>query len=173
LMIVLTGVQAAGKSTIGHLLARRFTRGAHVEADVLHRMIVSGDEWVREPRSISIGAKRQLRLRLKQMCLLGISFFQTGFTAVLDDIITGDRWEHLQEELKAIPFTIVVLAPRLDIIGQRDAGRQKRTLGEHWARFLDEDLRSTMIGKGCWIDSSDQTPEDTVEEILDRLIVRR
>src|ERR1043165_3524512 len=97
-IIVVTGIMAAGKSTIAHLLAQQFVRGVHIEADALQRMIVSGGEWVKKPGEPVGEAVRQLRLRLKNMCQLGISFFQAGFTVVLDDIIMGERWQELQEE---------------------------------------------------------------------------
>lgn len=34
-IILITGIQAAGKSTVAQLLAQRFERGVHVEGDVL------------------------------------------------------------------------------------------------------------------------------------------
>lgn len=40
-IIVLTGIMAAGKSTVARLLAQRFVRGVYIEADALQRMIVS------------------------------------------------------------------------------------------------------------------------------------
>ncbi len=46
-IVLVTVIQAAGKSTVARLLARRFVRGAHVEGDTLHHMIVSGDEATR------------------------------------------------------------------------------------------------------------------------------
>ena len=169
-LIVVTGIQAAGKSTIAHLLAQRFARGVHVEADALQRMIVSGDEWVTEPGEPTGEAARQLRLRLRNMCLLGVSFYQAGFTVVLDDIIMGERWQQLQAELEGVPFSLVVLAPGVDIVtSERDTGRMKRPLGKEWARYLDDALRNTMAGVGLWVDSSDQTPQETVDEILCRL----
>ena len=168
-IVVVTGVQAAGKSTVARLLAGRFVRGVHVEADVLHRMIVSGSEWVGEPGEPNSEAARQLRLRLKNMCLLGVSFYQAGFTAVLDDIIIGDRADHLAEDLQSVPFSLVVLAPSLAAVVQRDERRSKPTLGEGWARYLDEALRATMADRGVWIDTSAQTAEETVEDIIARL----
>ena len=169
-IIVVTGIQAAGKSTIARLLALRFALGAHVEADVLQQMIVSGGEWVREIGEPSGEAARQLRLRLKHMCLLGRSFFEAGFTVVLDDIILGDRWRELQEDLHGVPFSLVALAPSAGVVAQqRDVGRSKQPLGEAWATYLDEILRTTMAGVGLWVDSSDQTPEETVDYILQHL----
>lgn len=169
-LIVVTGIMAAGKSTIAHLLAQQFVRGVHIEADVLQRMIVSGGEWVSQPGEPDGEAARQLRLRLKNMCLLGKSFFEAGFTVVLDDIIMGDRWHHLQEELRGLPFSLVVLAPRVDIVvQQRDANRSKDPQGSAWAAYLDHTLRTTMTGIGLWIDTSEQTPEETVEQIIRHL----
>lgn len=169
-LIVLTGIMAAGKSTIACLLARHFTRGVHVEADTLQRMIVSGGVWVSQPGEPGGEAAQQLRLRLKHMCLLGRSFFEAGFTVVLDDIIVGDRWHHLQEELCDHPFSLVVLAPRLDVVvQQRDVNRPKEPQGYAWAVYLDHAFRTTMADIGFWIDTSEQTPEETVEQILQRL----
>ena len=135
---------------------------------MLQRMIVSGGEWVGEPGPPSAEAGRQLRLRLRNMCLLGKSFFDHGFSVVLDDIIIGERWQHLQEELQGYPFSLVVLAPSTEVVRVRDAARGKPPLGARWAEYLDAELRNTMTGIGTWIDSSDQTPEETVDLILTR-----
>jgi predicted kinase len=101
-IIVVSGIMASGKSTVARLLAGRFARGAHVEADALQRMIVSGGVWVGESGEPGGEAARQLRLRLRNMCLLGRSFYEAGFTAVLDDIIIGERWRELQDDLRGL-----------------------------------------------------------------------
>lgn len=166
-LIVITGIMAAGKSTIARLLAHHFARGVHIEADMLQRMIVSGGVWVNQPGEPDGEAAQQLRLRLKHMCLLGRSFFEAGFTVVLDDIIMGDRWKHLQEELHGLPYSLVVLAPHVDVVSsQRDVNRAKDPQGHAWAAYLDHALRTTMADIGHWIDTSEQTPEETVEQIL-------
>lgn len=75
-------------------------------------MLVSGSVGVQDQGDETYGdAAVQLRLRLKNMCLLGRSFFEAGFIIILDDIIIGDRWQHLQEDLEGVPFSLVVLAP--------------------------------------------------------------
>lgn len=116
-------------------------------------------------------AERQLRLRLRNACLLARSFHEAGFSVVIDEIIIGDRYEHLKEDLAELPFDLIVLAPRPEVVvKERDGGRGKRVvLGEKWATYLDRELRETMAGVGLWIDSSDQTPEETVEEIVRRI----
>lgn len=166
-LLVVTGIMAAGKSTIARLLTQRFARGVHIEADTLQRMIVSGGVWVSQPGEPEGEAAQQLRLRLKHMCLLGRSFLEAGFTVVLDDLIMGERYKHLQEELQGLPFSLVVLAPRVEVVArQRDVNRSKNPQGHGWAAYLDHALRTTMAGLGLWIDTSEQTPEETVEQIL-------
>jgi len=168
-LLVVTGVMAAGKSTVARLLAQRFERGVHVEADALQRMIVSGGVWVGEPGEPQDEAARQLRLRLRNMCLLGISFREAGFTAVLDDIILGERLGELEEDLAGVPFTLLVLGPSVESVLVRDSERDKPTQGRVWAEYLDGILRATVSGHGLWFDTSDQTPDETVDSILDRL----
>lgn len=129
-------------------------------------MIVSGAAGVVEPGPPAGEAASQLRLRLRHCCLLGRSFYDGGFTAVLDEIILGDRWTHLREDLAGCPFSLVVLAPRIDVVLQRDTARSQQTLGRAWATYLDAELRRTMAGTGYWLDTSDQTPEQSVEAIL-------
>jgi len=171
-IIVVTGAQAAGKTTVGRLLAERFERGAFVEADALQRMIVSGRIWVTdvadEPGRPSGEALAQLRLRLRNSCMLARSFFEEGFTVVIDDVILGERFDHLREDLAGLPFYLVVLAPSIPTVEARDAARDK-TVGGGWAEYLDREFRATMSGTGLWIDSTDQTPEETVNEIVRRL----
>jgi chloramphenicol 3-O-phosphotransferase len=165
-LVVLTGIQAAGKSTVARALAARFERGVHVEADALQRMIVSGAAWPTEPGEPAGEAARQLRLRLRNMCLLGASFYDAGFSVVLDDIIVGERWSQLLDDLAGYPVSLVVLAPNVDVVIDRDRARDKRTLGRDWARYLDGELRRTMRGAGLWIDNARQTPDETVDEII-------
>ena len=171
-IIVVTGVQGAGKSTAGSLLAGRFQQAAYIDADAIHSMIVSGKVWVTNTSGpgerMDAEAARQLRLRLHNSCLLARSYQRSGFTAVIGDIILGERWQHLREELHALPFYFVVLAPNIDAVIDRDAARSY-TVGAAWGRYLDGELRQTMAGIGLWIDSSHQTPGETVDEIVRRL----
>lgn len=165
-IFVISGVQASGKSTVANLLARRFSRGVHIEADALQRMIVSGIAWPEEPGEPQGEAAVQLRLRLKNMCQLARSFFEAGFTVTLDDIILGERWAELQAELTGLPYRLVVLAPSVETVISRDLNRSKDTLGAEWAGYLDGILRSSMADIGFWLDTTNLSPEQTADRIL-------
>jgi chloramphenicol 3-O-phosphotransferase len=168
-IVVITGVMAAGKSTVARALAARWARGAHVEADAFQRMIVSGGVWPTEPGVPEGAAADQLRLRLRNMCQVAIGFHAAGFTAVLDDIILGERWQQLQADLAGYPISLVVLAPSVAVVQARDRARPQRTVGAAWTEYLDRELRETMAGHGIWVDSSEMTVDETVDAIVARL----
>jgi hypothetical protein len=62
----------------------------------------------------------------------------------------------------------VVLAPRPGAIAAREAGRTKAAYGPFSVRELDDVLRRETPHIGLWLDTSGQTPAETVAEILDR-----
>jgi predicted kinase len=164
-LFVISGTQGAGKSTVARLLARRFERGACVSADLLQKMIVSGGRWP-EGATMSEDAERQLRLRLHHACLLGRSFVAAGITAVIDDIVIGSRLDHLLEELAGHAFVFVMLTPTLEAVRRREQGRGTE-LWKAW-EWLDDEIRHRTRRVGLWLDTSDQTPEQTVDAILAR-----
>ncbi|MFD0854673.1 AAA family ATPase, partial [Actinomadura adrarensis] len=41
-VVLITGIQAAGKSTVAQSLAERLSRSVHVRGDVFRRMVVGG-----------------------------------------------------------------------------------------------------------------------------------
>jgi predicted kinase len=164
-LFVLSGTQGAGKSTVSRLLAGRFERGAWVSSDALQRMVVSGGRWP-EGAEMSPDAARQLRLRLRNACLLARSFVAAGITAVVDDIVIGDRVEELLEELAGQPFVFVMLLPRREVVRERERGRGTE-LWRGW-EWLDDVIRNETRRIGLWLDTSDMTAEETVEAILAR-----
>lgn len=164
-LFVVSGTQGAGKSTVARALAARFERGAWVSADALQRMIVAGGRWP-EGAEMSADAAQQLSLRLRHACLLGRSFVAAGITAVVDDIVIGDRVDALLHELAGSRFVFVMLRPRLDVVRRREATRGT-ALWRQW-EWLDAVIEHRTTRLGLWLDSSDLSVEETVDAILAR-----
>jgi hypothetical protein len=61
-----------------------------------------------------------------------------------------------------------VLAPRPEAVESREANSSKTGYGIWTVEQLDRSLREKTPEFGLWIDSSEQAPEQTAEEILER-----
>lgn len=165
-IILVTGIPGAGKTTVAHRLAARFLKGVHLEADLLQEMIVSGGVWPEPPEPRGEAAD-QLRLRYRNSALLARSFFEAGFHVIIDDVVIGEWLDIHRAALEGCPLYLVVLAPAVEAVKRRNAGRSKDVF-DTWG-YLDRDLRVSMAGLGLWVDSSGQAVEETVDEILDRV----
>jgi cytidylate kinase len=162
----ISGVMAAGKSTVADLLAQRFGRGVHVRGDDFRRMIVAGQ--VQMVPGAPPEAEAQLRLRYELAAAAADRYFGSGFSVVVQDVVLGEHLALLPELVRGRPLYVVVLAPRLEVIESRETGRPKDGYGSWTADELDALLRRETPRLGLWIDSSDQTADETVDEIVRR-----
>jgi len=173
-VLVLTGVQASGKSTVAEALAGRFAESVHVRGDIFRRMVVNGrvDMWSADPPAEAV---RQLRLRYDLACLVADRYAQAGFVVILQDIVLGQHLSEMADRIHTRPLYVVVLAPSVDVVKAREAARRAARgkvaykPGDLGIAELDRALREDTPHIGLWIDTSEQTVEHTVEEILARL----
>jgi chloramphenicol 3-O-phosphotransferase len=166
-VIVITGVMAAGKSTVAELVAQRLPRSAHVRGDAFRRMIVSGRAEMTPEQSDE--ATRQLHLRYAMSAAIADGYAQHGFTAVVQDVIIGPDLQLYVDYIATRPCHVVVLAPSPDIVELREHGRGKSGYGDWTVAALDKALRNDTPRLGLWLDTSTQTPEQTADEVLARL----
>jgi hypothetical protein len=168
---LVTGAQASGKSTVADLLARRFERGVHVRGGQFYRWAVRG--WVHVGDADQDEARRLLDLRYRLSSLVADEYAAAGFTAVVQDNVYGIDVEHWLGRIRTAPKHLVVLRPRVEVVEARDAQR-RRSLGKvayrggYTPALNDEHLAATRRDLGLWLDTSEQSPEETVDEILAR-----
>ena len=165
-IILITGIQAAGKSTIAQMLAERLPRSVHVRGDLFRRMVINGRADMTPAPSEE--AMRQLRLRHRLTAATCDEYFQEGFTVVAQDVILGGHLTEMAGFIQQRPLLVVVLAPRPEAIAAREAARGKNAYNQWTIDVLDNGLRNETPRLGLWLDTSDQTPDDTINEILTR-----
>ncbi|WP_343048269.1 AAA family ATPase [Cellulomonas humilata] len=162
-VVLITGIMAAGKSTVAQLLAERLPRSVHVRGDVFRRMVVSGRAEV--GTDLSAESLAQLRLRYRLAAMVADEYADAGFTAVVQDIALGDDLPSWVAMFRNPPW-VVVLAPSASTVAAREAGRGKTGYGAWTVEQLDAGLRDGTPRTGLWLDTSEQTPDETVDAIL-------
>lgn len=163
-VVLITGVMAAGKSTVAQALAERLPRAAHVRGDVFRRMIVSGRQEF-EPGADDEGLA-QLRLRYRLSAATADAYVREGFTAVVQDVLLGPALTEYVDLIGTRPLHVVVLAPRPEVVAAREAGRPKTGYGAWSVEDLDGSLRTETPRIGLWLDTSELTVTETVDAIL-------
>jgi cytidylate kinase len=169
---LITGAQASGKSTVADLLAHRFERGVHVRGGQFYRWAVRG--WVHfDDSEQAEEARRLLRLRYRLSALVAAEYALAGFTTVVQDNIYGPDVVDWLGRVDVAPKHLVVLRPNVEVLSVRHEERRRLTgktayRGSYTVTDNDADLATTPADLGLWLDTSRQTPEETVEVILRR-----
>jgi GrpB-like predicted nucleotidyltransferase (UPF0157 family) len=162
-VFLISGPMAAGKSTVARLLAERFPRGVHLEGDVFRRAIVSGrEDMTRDP---SPEALAQLRLRYRLGAMAADAYADAGFTVALEDVAAGQELGEYRTLIRTRPCHVIVLAPSAAAVAAREAGRSTKAAG--WSvEAFHAGFMATTPRVGLWLDTTDLTPEATVDAIM-------
>lgn len=163
-VVVVTGIMAAGKSTVAQGVAERLPRCVHLRGDAFRRMIVSGR--VDMAPNAAPEAFAQLRLRHRIAAAAAALYLDDGFTVLHQDVILGSDLERVVSLHASAPLYVVVLCPSPDVVAAREQARGKKGYGRFDVAALDRVLRDETSRIGLWIDTSDLTADETVERVV-------
>jgi uridine kinase len=162
---LITGLMASGKSTISEILARSIKRSVHLHGDIFRKMIISGREEMNDKPTEE--AVRQLDLRYKIAALVAKEYYENGFNVIMQDNYYGKTVTEMEEFLSPYKLKIIVLNPNIETIKQREGKRNKKGYMNFDIKKLYEEFIKETPKIGFWIDTSNITPEETVEKILE------
>jgi predicted kinase len=166
-LFVISGVSAAGKSTVAQLLAERCERGVCVPGDAIRAMMVSGRVDVGPDAGAE--ALRHLTLRYAGALAVADVFLRGGFDVVVEDVIIGSVLRDFLDLVPVPEFHLVFLDPDAAAIERRERERDHAPAygPDRWSvAGLQAVLREETDRIGLWLDTSGQSAAQTVEAIL-------
>lgn len=109
MILIITGPPAAGKSTLGPLLAKALRRCAVIEVDWLRKMVVQPHiaPWRGE------AGLAQLRLGAANACAVARNCVAAHLNVVILDVLTDETAHLYRTVLADLPHHIVLLLPSL------------------------------------------------------------
>ncbi len=147
---------AAGKTTIGPLLAKKLERCAVLDVDVLRAMVVQPHvaPWRGE------AGRQQLALGARNACSLARTFAANEFHVVMLDVLTDETARVYQAELATLAYRIVLLLPTLTTVLQRNRDRGQFLTDEEVGLLYEWQRALTLYDQQ--IDNSDLSVEAVV-----------
>lgn len=119
MILILTGPPAAGKSTVGPLIAHQLAQCAVVDVDQVRAMVVQ--PHVAPWRGTA--GQAQLQLGAHNGCALAHNLAAAGYHVILLDVLTAATAAIYHTQLAALPHQIVLLLPTLATVLQRNQQR--------------------------------------------------
>ncbi len=84
----------------------------------------------------------------------------------MQDNYYGEELSHIMDMLKDYPVQIIVLCPDVKTVEKREKLRGKVGYTGFTVEALYEDFMRDTPRKGFWLDTSEQSPEQSVSDIL-------
>ena len=160
-MLILTGPTAAGKNTVGTLLAKQRDRCAVVDFDAVRAMFVQPH---RAPWQGTEG-KAQHLLGVHLVCLLAEQFAQAGWEVIILDVLTEESARLYRHRLDPFKPTIVQLLPAFAELHRRFSQRGPVLTEDELAHVYEEQCAFTQYD--VRLDTTRLSPSSVVQHIVD------
>jgi predicted kinase len=169
--LLLTGTCGSGKSTVATLIERQpnWTRVSEDEIWPLR--------FGRDRGAFGTDEHRAKRAVVQEEVLEHVrTAVAAGHSIVVDATIHESPPEALEDyrrrfDAADIPWRLCVLHPRLEVAIARDAGRPRGSMGADRVASLHRKFTGRVFPRECFLDSSDEAAEATVDRVLHGLHV--
>lgn len=165
-VLLLTGTCGSGKTTVAALLAER-QGWVHVSEDEIWQRLFGKDRG-------AFGSEEHRRKR-REVHAVAFARIREALAAGADVVVDATVHETPPEALyeyrewfaaHGVAWTIRVLHPRLEVAVARDAHRRAWTVGAQRVAALRAKFSGGEIGRECFLDTSGETPEETMTRLL-------
>lgn len=95
-----------------------------------------------------------------------LGYFDAGFSVVLEDVVAGPILGDWRMMVRGRPCHVIVLLPSVEAVVAREAERAQKGYGAWTVEQLHGAFVSDTPRVGLWLDTTNLTPEKTVEEIV-------
>lgn len=168
-IIFITGMAGAGKSTVGHLVAKHFQKSLFIQVDELREKMVKG--YARpENGAFTEEVIKQFQMARTTAIYMARLYANQGVDVVIDDICVPSNFvEQYASLFEMAGVYRVLLYPKADIVIQRIEKRGGPLEHIDHVPAIYNFLES--MPKNSWIvlDSSDWTIEQTVYAVLSNI----
>jgi guanylate kinase len=159
-ILILTGPPASGKNTIAALVARRRSRCAVIDVDIVRWMVLQSYKAPWDGKE----GKAQQKLGVQNACLLAKNFSRAGYDVIILDVLTDETAQRYQAELSEFTLKIVLLLPTLEEIKSRNADRGKRITDVEVEMLYNWQRQLSVYD--AQIDNSDLTAAETADQLV-------
>jgi hypothetical protein len=166
---LISGAPGAGKSTVSAALCRRFSLAVHIPVDDIRDWVRSG---FASPVDWTAETSRQFALARRGAARIAADYTDSGFVAVLDDVVRESQLDQYADSLGNIPLRKVLLSPSLETVLARNATPGRKPFDSSILEAACRGLHPLLAGENTaecgWIviDSTTLDIEQTIDAIM-------